>query len=140
MALWCKLFMRFLILAFGIFKLFNFSIECLCMAPLTPVVMVMRGLVFHPLFCMALISRSYLICFCVMACSGNLTRSNIIFTRIGVLIIMGSCLIFPPSEVIKDEELSREGSWSMCKLFVSWFLNACNDPKGKVFSQKFPTM
>ena len=43
------------------------------MAPLTHVVMVMRGLVFHPLFCIALISGSYLLCFCVMACYGNMS-------------------------------------------------------------------
>ena len=35
--------------ALGIFKLVNCSIECSCIAPLTPAVMVMRGLVFHPL-------------------------------------------------------------------------------------------
>ena len=35
--------------------------ECSCIAPLTPVVMVMRGLVFHPLFCMVSISGSYLV-------------------------------------------------------------------------------
>jgi hypothetical protein len=60
MALWCRLFTRVLILVFGIFRLVNFSMECSCMAPLTPVVMVMRGLVFHPLFSIALISDSYL--------------------------------------------------------------------------------
>jgi hypothetical protein len=32
-----------------IFRLINCSIEFSCIAPLTPVVMVMRGLVFHPL-------------------------------------------------------------------------------------------
>ena len=30
--------------------------ECPCIALLSPVVMVTRGLVFHPLFCMVLIS------------------------------------------------------------------------------------
>jgi hypothetical protein len=64
--------MRVLILDFGIFSLVNFSMECSCMAPLTPTVMVMRGLVFHALFCIVLISGSYLVCFCVMACYGNL--------------------------------------------------------------------
>ena len=39
--------------------------ECLCMAPPTLVVMVMRGLVFHPFFCMMLISGLYLVCLCV---------------------------------------------------------------------------
>ena len=41
------------------------------MAPLTHVVMVIRGFVFHPLFFMSLISGSYLECFCVMACCEN---------------------------------------------------------------------
>ena len=66
MALWCRLFMRVLILDFGICRLVSFSMECSCMAPLTHVVMVIRGLVFHPLFCIALIRGSYLVCFCVM--------------------------------------------------------------------------
>ena len=52
--------------------------KCSCMAPLTPTVMVMRGLVFHPIFCIALISRSYLLCFCVMACFGNLSWQYVI--------------------------------------------------------------
>ena len=48
MALRCILFMRVLILAFGMFRLVSFSMECSCI--LTPVVMVMRGLILHPLF------------------------------------------------------------------------------------------
>jgi hypothetical protein len=43
------------------------------MAPLTPAVMVMRGLVFQPLFWMVLINGSYLACLFVMACSRNLS-------------------------------------------------------------------
>ena len=42
------------------------------MAPLTPAVMVMRGLVFHPLDLSVVISGSYLLCLCVRACSGIL--------------------------------------------------------------------
>ena len=71
MALWCIFFMRVLVLALGIFRLVILSMECSCIAPLTPVVMVMRRLVFQPLFCIALINGSYLVCFCVMACYGN---------------------------------------------------------------------
>ena len=52
---------------FGILRLIGLLMGCLCMAPLTPVVMVMRGLVFHPLFCMVLIRGSYLLCVCVRA-------------------------------------------------------------------------
>ena len=47
---------------FGIFRLISLLMECSCMAPLTFVVMVMRGLVFHLLFCMVLISGWYLVC------------------------------------------------------------------------------
>ena len=73
MAFWCMFFMRLLILVFGILRSSKFLMDCSCIAPLTPAVMVIRGLVFHPLLCMALISGSYLACFCVMACSGNLS-------------------------------------------------------------------
>ena len=59
-------------LDFGIFDLSSLSMECLCIAPLTPVVMVMRGVVFHPLFCMVLISGLYLVCLCVRACTRSL--------------------------------------------------------------------
>ena len=41
------------------------------MAPLTPAVMVIRGFVCHPRFCMVLINGSYLLCLCVRAWSGN---------------------------------------------------------------------
>jgi hypothetical protein len=60
-------------LDFGILRSSIFLMDCLCIAPHTPAVMVIRGFVFHPLLCMALISESYLACFCVMACSGNLS-------------------------------------------------------------------
>ena len=35
--------------------------------------MVMGALVFHPLFCVVLISGSYLVCLCMMTCLGNLS-------------------------------------------------------------------
>ena len=73
MAFWCISFMRVLILDFGILRLVALVIACSCIAPLTPAVMVMRGFVFHPLFCMLLINESYLACLCVRACSGNLS-------------------------------------------------------------------
>ena len=47
--------------------------EWLCIARLTPVVIVMRRFVFHPLFCMLLIKGSYLACLYMRACSGNLS-------------------------------------------------------------------
>ena len=36
-------FIRILMLDFGIFNFMSLSMECSCMAPLTPVVMVIRG-------------------------------------------------------------------------------------------------
>ena len=66
-------FIRFLMLDFGMFSLVRFSLECSCMAPLTLAVMVMRGLVFQPLFWMVLFNGSYLACLYVMACSRNLS-------------------------------------------------------------------
>jgi hypothetical protein len=58
---------------FGMLRSVNLVMDCSCMAPLTPAVIVMRGFVFHPLFFISLISGSYLTCFCAMACSGNLS-------------------------------------------------------------------
>ena len=60
-------------LCFGIFSLVSFSMECSWMAPLTPAVIVISGLTFQPLFCMLLISGSYLVCLWVRASSGNLS-------------------------------------------------------------------
>ena len=42
-AFWCMSFMRLFMLDFGIFSFVGLSMECSCMAPLTPVAMVMRG-------------------------------------------------------------------------------------------------
>ena len=67
MAFWWIFFMRVLIVGFGMFRLVSLLMECLCMAPLTRVVIVIRGLVFHPLFCMVSIRGSYLVCLCVRA-------------------------------------------------------------------------
>ena len=53
--------------------------------------MVMRGLVFHPLFCMVLISESYLACFCVVACSGN--RSWQYVNSMSWIVIVGEGVI-----------------------------------------------
>ena len=72
MAFWCMFFMRLLMLAFGISRYSNFLMDYSCIALLTLVVMVIRGFVFHPLLCMSLINGSYLACFCVIACYGNL--------------------------------------------------------------------
>jgi len=55
------------------FEVASFSMDCSCIAPLTPLVIVIRGFVFQPLFRMSLISGSYFACFCVKACSGNVS-------------------------------------------------------------------
>ena len=47
--------------------------DCSCITPLTPAVIVIRGFVFQPLFCILLISGLYFACFCVRAYSGNLS-------------------------------------------------------------------
>ena len=57
----------------GDFRWASLFMECSCIAPLTLVVMVMRGLVCHPLACMALFSGSYLLCLCVRVWSGTLS-------------------------------------------------------------------
>ena len=53
----------------------DYSIEFSCMAPITSTVMVMRGLVFHPLFFKVAISGSYLVCLCVHA---SLFRESVV--------------------------------------------------------------
>ena len=73
MAFWCMSFMIVLILDFGILRSVDLLMECSCIAPLTPFVIVMRGFAFHPMFCMLLISGSYLVCLCVRACLGDLS-------------------------------------------------------------------
>ena len=52
-------------LVFGILRLVSLLVDCSCIAPLMPAVIVMRGYVFHPLFCMLLINGSYLTCLCM---------------------------------------------------------------------------
>jgi hypothetical protein len=42
------------------------------MATLTPVVMMMKGFTFQPLFCRVLISGSYLVCLCLRAWLRNM--------------------------------------------------------------------
>jgi hypothetical protein len=61
-------------LVVGTFSVVSWSMECSWIAPcITPAVMVIRGLIFHPLFCIVFISGSYLVCLCVRACFGNLS-------------------------------------------------------------------
>ena len=73
MAFWCIFFRRVLMLVFGILRSASFLMDCLCIAPLTLNVIVIEGFVFQPLFRMALIIGSHFTCFCVRACSRNLS-------------------------------------------------------------------
>ena len=57
----------------GMLSSSNLLMDCSCLAPLIPAVIVIRGFVFQPLFRMALIKGLYLACFCVMSCYGNLS-------------------------------------------------------------------
>ena len=77
MTFWCISFMSVLMLVFGILRLDSLSMVCSWIAPLTPAVIMISGFIFHPLSCMLLISRSYLACFCVMACWGNLSWQDV---------------------------------------------------------------
>ena len=69
--------MRILMINFGIFRLVSFLVECSCMTPLTSTVMVNRGLVFHPLFCIVSMRGSYLVCLCVRAWLGYLLWQHV---------------------------------------------------------------
>ena len=52
---------------FSIFRLISLLMQCSCMAPLTLDVMIIRGSVVHPVFCMVLIKGSDLVCLCLRA-------------------------------------------------------------------------
>ena len=77
-------------LDFGIFRSSNFLIDCSCIAPLSPTVIVIRSFVFQPLFRISSINGSYLACFCVMACSGNLSWQYVISMNCIVCVCEGS--------------------------------------------------
>ena len=109
--------MRVLMLAFGIFNLFKCSMECSCIAPLTPAVMVIRGLVFHPLFCMVLISGSYLICLCVRACSRNLSWQYVNSMNWTVYLgdgVIGVCIWLGAPIMHSMFSLSLAWHWHIC--------------------------
>ena len=63
-------------LVFGILRLASFSMDCSCIAPLTPAVIMIRGFVFQPLFCIVLISGSCFVCFV-----GRKEMMNILFSK-----------------------------------------------------------
>ena len=88
-------------LIFGMLRSVNLLMDCLYMTPLTPAVIVMGGFVFQPLLRIALISGSYLVCFCVMACLGNLSLQYVNSTNCIVYVCEGDrgagVLFGPPS-------------------------------------------
>ena len=53
MAFWWMCFMRRLMLGLGMLRSCNLLMDCSCMAPRTPAMIVIRGFVFHPLFLIA---------------------------------------------------------------------------------------
>lgn len=61
-------FMRLLVVGLRMLMLISLFMECSCMAPLTQVVIVMRGLTSPPLFRRVFISGLYLVCLCLMVC------------------------------------------------------------------------
>ena len=65
-------FMRVFMLFFGIFSLDSWSMECSWIAPLTPAVMVIRGLIFQPLFLYGVDNR---VVVGVFVCAGLLWES-----------------------------------------------------------------
>ena len=77
MEFWFIFFMRVLMLDIGIWRLISLLMDCSCIAPRTPTLIMTRGFVFHPWFCMFLINELYLVCLCTRACSGNLSFSTI---------------------------------------------------------------
>ena len=80
---------------FGIFMLASLLLECSCMAPLTPAVMVIKGVVCHPRFCMVLINGSYLLCLCVRAWSINMSWQYVNSMSWTVTLgegVMGACV------------------------------------------------
>jgi hypothetical protein len=64
-------FIGLIFLFFGMFRLFNFIIECSCMAPLTPTVILISGLTFPPLCFRVSISGSHFLLLASMAVSWN---------------------------------------------------------------------
>ena len=65
-------FMTFLMLVFGMLSSSSSLMDLFVYSPSYSCLIVIRGFIFQPLFRMALIEGSYLACFCVMACSGNM--------------------------------------------------------------------
>ena len=73
MEVWCICFMSFFISVGGILRGFSALIDCSWMAPLTPAVMVMRGLTVHPADLSVCIKGLYLSFFSLMEVVGNLS-------------------------------------------------------------------
>ena len=73
MVFMCKCFISVLILFLGILTVSRSLSDCLCIAPLTPVVMVMRGLTFQPVVLNVWMSGLYFVVFSLWVVFGNLS-------------------------------------------------------------------
>ena len=101
-------------LDFGILSLSSLLMECSCIAPLTSAMIVMRGLVFHPLFYMVVISELYLVCLCVRACLGNLSCQYVNSMKWIVYVDEGSigvCVWFGAPNIQKISYLNLAWHW-----------------------------
>lgn len=79
LAFWCQFFVMLLMVDLGMLILF---MVCLCMDHVTLVVMAKRGLTFHLLYCMVILSTSYLVC--LMAYFGYLLWYYVSSTNLSV--------------------------------------------------------
>ena len=68
MAIWCNCFISFLISFLGIMSFYKSLIDCLWIAPLRPVVMVMRRLTCQLVVISVCMSGLYLAVFVVVVC------------------------------------------------------------------------
>ena len=121
MAFWCMFFMRVLMMDFGIFRLASLLMECSCMPPLTPAVIVMRGLVCHPRICMVLISESNLVCLCVRAWSGIMSWQYVnSMNSTGSLEegVIGICIWFGAPIMYRMSSLNLSWHWHVVCVHV----------------------
>ena len=110
-------------LDFGTFSFVSLSMKRSCMASLTPTVMVIRGLVLHPLFWIVLFSGSYLVCLCVRDCSWNLSWQYVNSMNCIVWLgdgHMGSCIWFGAPITHRMSSLSLVWHWHGFWWHVHW--------------------
>ena len=73
MAIWCKRFISVLISLLGILSFSSSLIGCSWIAPLTMVVIVMRGLTCHPVVMSVWMSGLYFVVFSLCTVFGNMS-------------------------------------------------------------------